>query len=199
MNKGFTLLELLIVIAILAVLATVVVLILDPAETIRKARDVQRISDLSTLKTAIILFIGEKGGGTAIAGPGAANECRSAGTACGGGGPCACVSTILSVATGYNPIVEGHRPQELKYGWLPIDFTLMGGGAPISSLPIDPVNTVDYYYRYNTDGVDFIFDCVLESKYYTVSVELQKTDGGQCDTSYEVGTDLTMFKNYCRL
>ena len=197
MSKGFTLLELLIVIAILAVLSTVVVLILDPAETIRKARDVQRISDLSTLKTAIILFIGEKGGGTGIAGPGAADECRSVGSGCGVA-PCACVSTSASVTTGYNPTVTGHRSGEIKYGWLPIDFTLMGGGSPISSLPVDAVNTADYYYRYNTDGTGFVFDCELESKYYTESVQLEKTDGGVCDNSYEVGTDLTMFTGYCR-
>ena len=192
MQKGFTLLELLIVIAILAVLATVVVLILDPAETIRKARDVQRISDLSTLKTAIILFIGEKGGGTAIAGPGATNECRSAGV------KGACVSTTASVTTGYNPTVTGHKSAEIKYGWLPVDFTLMGGGSPISSLPVDAVNTADYYYRYSTDGTGFVFDCKLESKYYTQSVELAKTDGGVCENSYEVGTDLTMYTGYCR-
>ena len=204
MQKGFTLLELLIVIAILAILSTLVVLVLDPAETIRKARDVQRISDLSTLKTAIVLFIGEKGGGAAIAGPGGECadgdrcECRSEWAGCPGGAPCACVSTSDSVNTGYNPTITDHESVEIKYGWLPIDFTLMGGGSPISILPVDAVNTIDFYYRYNTDGVDFIFDCELESKYYTESVKLQKTDGGSCDNSYEVGTNLAMFDGYCR-
>ena len=192
MSKGFTLLELLIVIAILAILATVVILILDPAETIRKARDVQRISDLSTLKTAVILFIGERGGGTAIAGPGATDECRS------GSGDGACVSTTASVVTGYNPTKSGYRSEHLVFGWLPIDFALMGGGSPISSLPVDPVNSADYYYRYSTDGTGFIFDCALESVYYTTTVELAKTDGGKCDNSYEVGTDLMLFEGYCR-
>jgi len=201
MKQGFTLLELLIVIAILAVLATVVVLILDPAETIRKARDVQRISDLSTLKTAIILFIGEEGAGKLIAGSGAGDgkECIL------GSDEGACVSTDdATITTGYNPTIDGHKSIELNYGWLPIDFTAMKSGAPISSLPIDQVNSADYYYRYATDGTDFIFDCKLESKYYTESVELEKTDGGSCSgvgafkASYEVGTDLTMLESYCR-
>ena len=52
-TKGFTLLELLIVIGILAILAGVVVLVLNPAELLRQARDSQRISDLSTMRSAI--------------------------------------------------------------------------------------------------------------------------------------------------
>ena len=47
--KGFTLLELLIVIAIIAVLSVILVLVLNPAETLKKSRDTQRMSDLSTL------------------------------------------------------------------------------------------------------------------------------------------------------
>src|ERR1035437_6565486 len=54
---GFTLLELLIVIAIIAILSVALVIVLNPAETLKKARDAQRISDLSTLKTAIGLYM----------------------------------------------------------------------------------------------------------------------------------------------
>ena len=55
--RGFTLLELLIVIAILAILAAVVVIVLNPAETLAKSRDAQRLSDLSTVKSAIALYL----------------------------------------------------------------------------------------------------------------------------------------------
>ena len=41
-RKGFTLLELLIVIAIIAILSVVLVIVLNPAETLRKSRDAQR-------------------------------------------------------------------------------------------------------------------------------------------------------------
>jgi len=44
-KKGFTLLELLIVIGILAILSTTVVLVINPAELLKKARDSQRISE----------------------------------------------------------------------------------------------------------------------------------------------------------
>ena len=56
-NSGFTLLELLIVIAIIAVLSVALVIVLNPAEALRKSRDAQRISDLTTLKKAIGLYL----------------------------------------------------------------------------------------------------------------------------------------------
>lgn len=55
-NKGFTLLELLIVIAIIAILSAILIFVLNPAETLRKSRDNQRFSDLSTLKRALGLY-----------------------------------------------------------------------------------------------------------------------------------------------
>ena len=58
--RGFTLLELLIVIAILAILAAVVILVLNPAQTLMQARDAQRLSDLSTMKSAIGLYLTTK-------------------------------------------------------------------------------------------------------------------------------------------
>ena len=56
-TKGFTLLELLIVIAIIAILSVVLIVALNPAETLRKTRDSQRISDLSSLKTALGIYV----------------------------------------------------------------------------------------------------------------------------------------------
>ena len=52
--------ELLIVIAILAVLGAIVIFMLNPAETLKKARDSQRISDLSTIKIALGIYITSK-------------------------------------------------------------------------------------------------------------------------------------------
>src|SRR3989344_1305406 len=56
-KKGFTLIELLIVIGILAVLATITVLVLNPAQLFAQARDSQRLSDLSSVKGAIALYL----------------------------------------------------------------------------------------------------------------------------------------------
>ncbi|MCK9187118.1 MAG: prepilin-type N-terminal cleavage/methylation domain-containing protein, partial [Candidatus Colwellbacteria bacterium] len=54
---GFTLVELLIVIAILAVLAAAVVIVLNPAELLAQARDSQRITDMKTLKDSIDIWV----------------------------------------------------------------------------------------------------------------------------------------------
>ena len=64
MQRGFTLVELLIVIAILAVLSVTVVVVLNPAELLKQARDSTRISDLASINSAIALYL------TDIASPG---------------------------------------------------------------------------------------------------------------------------------
>ena len=45
MKKGFTLVELLIVIGIVAILATIVVLVINPVELLKESRDSRRLSD----------------------------------------------------------------------------------------------------------------------------------------------------------
>ena len=61
-SGGFTLLELIIVIAILAILSVAVVLVINPAETLARARDSQRLSDLAAIKTSIGLYLVEVSG-----------------------------------------------------------------------------------------------------------------------------------------
>ncbi|HRY31170.1 MAG TPA: type II secretion system protein [Candidatus Paceibacterota bacterium] len=52
-RTGFTLLELIIVIAIISVLYSIVILILNPAQSIAKAYDSQRLSDMNALNKAV--------------------------------------------------------------------------------------------------------------------------------------------------
>jgi len=56
-KKGFTLLELLIVIAILAILASAAVVVLNPAELLRRARDSGRITNIANIRNAINLYL----------------------------------------------------------------------------------------------------------------------------------------------
>jgi len=55
-QRSFTLIELLVVIAILAILTVAVVLVLNPMEFIRQSRDSARLTDLSTLNKALVLY-----------------------------------------------------------------------------------------------------------------------------------------------
>lgn len=171
--KGFTLLELLIVIAVLAILSVALILVLNPAETLRKSRDAQRITDLSTLKTAIGLYVtnvnspdldGSVVNGCLGTGNTAAQIFYSAELA----DTSSCAATVAEgtdVTTGSTfsaidfckyPGTSGASVIDGS-GWVPVNFTAIPGGSPISNLPIDPINTIasatapvstDLVYRY---------------------------------------------------
>ncbi len=152
--KGFTLIELLVVIGILAVLSVVIILTLNPAELLKQARDSTRISDLSTVRTAISLYQVDAVGavsvgdsvncyvsmvGTGVAAPTGldAANCALAGTFAGlprfAGTPTAAV-TIGPAA----PNSTGGS------GWVRVNIggiSTGSGGPPISNLPLDPTNS----------------------------------------------------------
>lgn len=52
-NKGFTLIEILVVIGIIAILAAIVIIAINPARQFAQARDTQRTSNVNSLLNAI--------------------------------------------------------------------------------------------------------------------------------------------------
>jgi prepilin-type N-terminal cleavage/methylation domain-containing protein len=48
-NKGFTLIEILVVIGIIAILATIVIIAINPARQFAQARNTQRVSNVNTI------------------------------------------------------------------------------------------------------------------------------------------------------
>jgi len=56
-QKGFTLVELMIVLAILALLAAIIIFALNPAQLFARARDSQRLADLRALTSAINYYL----------------------------------------------------------------------------------------------------------------------------------------------
>jgi prepilin-type N-terminal cleavage/methylation domain-containing protein len=217
-NQGFTLLELLIVIAIIAILSVILVLVLDPAETLKKSRDSQRMSDLSTLKTALGLYSSSvnapiMGTQTTIANDGCKGTSASDATWASATDKIyysvSTASTITDTAldggTTY-PVAKQVAAASLAAtdgtGWLPVNLTTLPGGSPISNLPIDPVNTVtvgnvtnnDLVYRYacSEKTLKYELDARLESNAYTVDDNKMNKDGGNNVNYYEVGTDLSI-------
>lgn len=210
-KKGFTLLELLIVITILAILTLVVVLFINPVEILKKSRDVQRMSDLSTAKTAIVLYLQDKGSNNL----GGTTYCTTASTitdtATGNkirmslGATTAAEKTSAGTARYYTATTTADVYKNNGQGWIPyVDFTSVVSGAPIEKLPADPTNTggsggtegIDsLYYRYacKTNNT-FEIDATLESSTYGSNGTDPKTpiDGGNSSMRYEVGTDLNI-------
>ena len=200
-EKGFTLIELLVVIAILAVLATAVVLVLNPAELIKQGRDSTRISDLAALNSAIALWVADVRNPTSAGWPGTSGVCTYTSSTTGTGRP---TSTLAASCTATSSInVNGT-------GWVPLDFTQISSGSPLSKLPIDPnngatgcwnattANTVVCQYAFaasSTVGV-YEIDAAMESSKYggpTGSANVTNTDNGNNSYWYEVGSNLSLF------
>lgn len=215
-ESGFTLLELLIVISIIAILSVALVLVLNPAEALRKSRDAQRISDLSTMKTALGLYMTSTStpylGGissNATCKPTPATAWGAAGTYkiwYSLSGAAAVTDTTLDGSTVTTPAVTSATPSLTDgTGWIPVNFDSLTGGSPISNIPLDPsnsfatgdsattVSSASLMYRYacSQSPLTFELNAQLESTAYTSGAEDKRaTDGGNSASYYEVGTNL---------
>jgi len=156
MNKGFTLIEILIVIAIIAIISVAVILTLNPAVLLEQFRDSSRTSDLTVLNNNV-KFATEASVGTGlslgspdtvyvsipdpVATTTAGDQCQGLGLVTlpsGWSYHCAASSTYRNV--------DGT-------GWVPINFNTVPGGSPSAVLPVDPVNQTStfLYYTYVMD------------------------------------------------
>jgi prepilin-type N-terminal cleavage/methylation domain-containing protein len=156
-TRGFTLLELIIVIAILAILSVAVIVVINPAETLRRARDSQRLSDLSAIKSALGLYLADVTSPDLDAG--VANHCL------GGTNTAALISYSLNnadvactanvaegadVTSGSTFGGTGAGGDFCRYasasgavdgtGWIPVNLTAISSGSPLSNFPTDPTN-----------------------------------------------------------
>jgi prepilin-type N-terminal cleavage/methylation domain-containing protein len=194
-QKGFTLIELLVVIAIIAILAVVVVLTLNPAELLRQARDSNRISDFATLKSSLglyeedvsstnlgtytTLYSSQTNGTTNI-------STTYIGTSTPGNWGFQSAD-VFSVTTTPSRAVNGT-------GWLPVAFSNISSGAPIGSLPVDPINNASFTYAYVASGTAYKLAAKMESAKYGFggSNDVVSTDGGNSTSTYEQGSNLAL-------
>jgi len=177
-QKGFTLLELLIVIAILAVLATVAVLVINPVEYLRQARDSQRIGDLGAVKGAIDLYLTTATTPDLTVGvSGDAARCMV-----GVASPFAmlasvCVTNAVQTTGGL--------------GWVLVNLGSLSGGSPLSVLPQDPTNNATYFYAYAASETNNTYElnAKMESTKFTSDMDIDGKDGGTQVAWYEIGND----------
>ena len=162
-RAGFTLVELLLVMGIVAVVAVAALTVLNPAQLMYQSRDSKRIQEVGDVAKAVQLFQLEQtalslGSSSVvyISLPDASSTCGSYSLPTLPNGytyRCAATSTYRNV--------DGT-------GWVPLNFTTLTGGAPLSVLPVDPRNTSasSLFYSYVTNGTSYVVRAQPESSKY---------------------------------
>ncbi len=161
--KGFTLVELLVVIAIIAILAAVVVLIINPIELTKRGRDAARLSDLSNLQQAINVAVQEATASSATI------LCEGGTTPCNGSSN---VAGRVSDGT----------------GWVKVNLSVQKS-VSVPTLPVDPTNASANHYTYCSDGSGWEINTALESVQQSPKTG---NDGGDDPALYEVGSNLKL-------
>ena len=137
-NEGFTLIEILIVVAIIAILASVVLVGLEPTQ--QAGRDARRVSDLTEVQNGLELFYNACG---YYPGRSWGNVGCATGYADPSGGGSAAAGALA------------YSAMDKVLGWASGDlngsFSL---GLGITSLPQDPTNHGNYQYEYSTQVED---------------------------------------------
>lgn len=136
-------------------------------------RDSTRFSDLSILNSVLALYLSDVAG-TKI--------CESKKTIYAS----APIKTPAGWAVGRNLGLRGVDGG----GWLPINFNKISTGAPIESLPVDPINDATkkmiYLFACDPSRNTYEFNAIVQSEKYKGSMT---NDGGDDPAVYEIGTE----------
>ncbi|MFA5099182.1 MAG: LamG-like jellyroll fold domain-containing protein [Candidatus Paceibacterota bacterium] len=187
--NSFTLIELVIVIAVLSILSAVVVITINPAEQMRSARDSRRAEELTTINKAISLYVADGGSSLGSTNTVYVSIPDSSATCANLGLP------TLPTGWSYHCSTSVNLQKTDSTGWIPVNFSSISFTTPLSSLPVDPVNTTSTgnYYTYITGG-SWELTSSMESAKYKLGGANDKTskDGGLYTGLYELGTNLTL-------
>jgi prepilin-type N-terminal cleavage/methylation domain-containing protein len=121
-RQGFTLIEILIVVAIIAILASVVLVGLGPTQ--QSGRDARRLSDLHEIQNALELFY---------------NKCGFYPGSVDASGKCV---TTLPAGAAYPSGAASSQ-----YGGVAVNLAAGTSGLGLSTLPNDPTTNKSYLYR----------------------------------------------------
>lgn len=142
-TRGFTLIEMLVVVFLIIILFGVVLLIVNPVEVVKKGRDSHRLSDLKTLEQAVSSAVNY----------GIQQGISQSQILCGATSPCSGLST------------DANARNNDGTGWVKVNlknYSTVNFGV----LPIDPVNNSNWHYTYSSNGTDWEIATKMESKSY---------------------------------
>jgi len=204
MNKGFTYVEMLIVLALLMIIGAIIFTVLRTQTYFARARDLQRLNDLQSLFSALQIYlknssepdldgpyldfrgIDEVWASVFISVP-LERQTFSSSTCLYQGKP----YVILQADVNNYKNLNGR-------GWLPIDFSNILSLLPFSSLPVDPINNYQkgfyYLYAFKRQTGEFELSAMLESKEMSFGGinDRTSTDNGNDPYRFEIGTNLNI-------
>jgi prepilin-type N-terminal cleavage/methylation domain-containing protein len=145
-QKGFTLIEILIVIAVIAILAVVVVLSINPSSLFKGQRDSSRVSSLTTITNAVAFA---KANGLSLGTPGVPDPTLTGAQT----STCSSLGLPAIPSATYQCVSAANLTKTDGTGWIPITFNTLPG-SPLGVLPTDPVNSTSSgeYFIYTTNG-----------------------------------------------
>ena len=197
-RTGFTLIELLVTVAIISVLAIVVAVVINVPEMLRQSRDSSRLTDMKSLNGVVMLYLNELPNG--FTGSSSTIYVSLPDKTLSGNQTSTCASLGLPTPpTGYT--YQCSSPQSFRHvdgtGWVPINFSQLSSSAPISLLPVDPVNqlSTDLYYTYAANGSSYVFMALPESQKYA---GLAAQDGGIDPALFEAGSGISYLSDLGR-
>lgn len=133
---GFTLIELIIVVAIIGILVGVVLVVINPTKVRQEARDSRRVTDIVTVSNALKYALADIK--IELTDTDNCSTCKS--------------------ATG-NRSVDGT-------GWVKFTTKAGDISDFIPNLPIDPLNDSTYFYEYASNGYKFEINATFEEESY---------------------------------
>lgn len=172
-KRGFTLLELLVVMSIVIVLVGLVLFIIDPVQIQRGNRDSERLADLANLNNAISNAVKD------------ASDSAEAILCKGSAYPC----------SGSSYPADENTQKNDGTGWIKVDLT--EASPAIQSLYIDPTNDSVFHFSYCADNDNWELNTTLESEREKARMVEDQGDQNAVDTSgkYEIGTNLTLINS----